>query len=156
MIRFGHAKKMFAMTDRRTFIKSSGLLFAAAGTFGYQASYAKNNLISDNSKDKKGMLQHNVYFWLKEGVTDSEKKIFEKGLNKFLRDINEIQHYSIGIPGDTPDRDVVDKSFSYSILVSFKSIADHNIYQEHEAHHKFINDLSSLWTKVKVFDSELI
>ena len=143
------------MSDRRTFIKSS-LLFTAAGTLGYQASYANNKLIFDNSKDKKGMLQHNVYFWLKKDLTESEKKNFENGLKKFLSDIREIEHYSIGVPGATPDRDVVDKSFSYSIFVSFKSLADHNIYQEHEAHHKFINDLSSVWTKVLVFDSALI
>jgi catalase (peroxidase I) len=33
---------------------------------------------------------------------------------------------------------------------------DQNVYQKHEAHQKFIDDFSSIWEKVKVYDSALI
>ena len=102
------------------------------------------------------MLRHNVYFWLKMEVTEVQKKDFEKGLVKFLSSIKEIEKADIGIPARTPDREVIDKSFGYSIFVSFKSIEDHNIYQEHPAHKVFIDDFSSLWAEVKVYDSEVI
>ena len=61
-----------------TSVIKSSLLFTAAGTLGYQASYANNKLIFDNSKDKKGMLQHNVYFWLKKDLTESEIHVAEQ------------------------------------------------------------------------------
>ena len=132
------------------------MLMAAAGTFGYQVSQAKNIPIFMNSKDPKIMMHHNVYFWLKDEVTDLQKKGFEKGLNIFLSSVEEIKSYSIGIPAETEQRDVVDHSFGYSIFVSFKDVADHNIYQKHAAHEKFINDFSVLWEKVVVYDSEVI
>ena len=144
------------MNVRRKFIKSSSLLLLMAGTIGYDTSFAKNKFISTHNKKTKGMVKHNVYFWLKEEVTESEKKGFEKGLNKFLSSIGEIDKAEIGIPAGTPDREVVDKSFGYSIFVSFKNVEDHNIYQGHPAHEVFINDFSSLWAKVQVFDSEVI
>lgn len=102
------------------------------------------------------MIRHNVYFWLKNEVTEAQRKGFEKGLNKFLSSIKEIHQADIGIPAGTPDRDVVDKSFGYSIFVSFKSVEDHNVYQEHPAHKVFIDDFADLWSEVKVYDSEVI
>jgi len=102
------------------------------------------------------MLQHNVYFWLKEGVSDDKKKRFEQGIKDFVSSVKEVHQAEIGIPAGTPDREVIDKSFGYSIFVWFKSIDDHNVYQKHPAHEKFINDFSDLWEKVQVYDSELI
>ena len=102
------------------------------------------------------MIRHNVYFWLKNTVTSAQRKDFEKGLNKFLSSVKEIEHADVGIPASTPNRDVIDKSFGYSIFVSFKNVQDHNIYQEHSAHKVFIEDFSDLWAEVKVYDSEVI
>jgi hypothetical protein len=144
------------MNARRRFIKSSSLLLIMAGSLGYRAGFAKTRSLSIHNKKNQGMLRHNVYFWLKKEVTETQKKDFEKGLNKFLSSIKEIHQADIGIPASTPDRDVVDKSFGYSIFVSFKSIEDHNIYQEHPAHKVFIDDFANLWSEVKVYDSEVI
>jgi len=143
------------MSNRRNFIKSTSLLFAAAATMGYKATYAKTQLTSYNSKENTSMLLHNVYFYLKGGVTDAEKKGFEKGIKKFLSAVPEIHKFEIGIPAGTPARDVVDHSFGHSIFVWFKSVEDHDLYQKHPAHEEFINDFSGLWETVKVLDSEL-
>ena len=144
------------MSDRRKFIKSTSLLLATTGTFGYQVSHGKIQIISKITKTKKGMLQHNVYFWLKDGVSDDKKRNFEQGIKEFVSSVKEVHQAEIGIPAGTPDREVIDKSFGYSIFVWFKTIDDHNVYQNHPAHEKFINDFSDLWEKVQVYDSELI
>lgn len=144
------------MKNRRKFIKSASLIVAGAGTLGYHVAQSKNRIISIHKKSKKGMLQHNVYFWIKEGVSDADKKKFEKGIQNFISAVKEIHKTEIGVPAVTEDRDVVDHSFAYSMFVWFKTMEDHNVYQEHAAHKKFINDFSSLWEKVKVYDSELI
>jgi hypothetical protein len=144
------------MKNRRKFIKSASLIVAGAGTLGYQATHAKNNVLSTNKKSKKVMLQHNVYFWIKDGVSDADKKKFVTGIQDFMSAVKEVHKVEIGIPTSTEERDVVDHSFGYSLFVWFKSMEDHNVYQKHEAHQKFIDNFSSIWEKVKVYDSELI
>ena len=138
------------MVARRKFIKSTSLLIGTAGTMGYKVSYSKNLV------NKNGAMIHNVYFWLKNDVTNRQKKEFEKGLKGFLDAVKEIEKYEIGIPADTPNRDVVDKTFGYSIFVWFNNVEDHNIYQKHPAHDEFISSFSSLWTKVQVLDSGVL
>ena len=143
------------MRNRRKFIRSASLLAASAGAMGYQVSYASTSVRSVKAPTGKSALQHTVFFWMKDSVSNSDKKNFEKGLKKFLDAVREIDRAEIGIPASTPDRDVVDKSFDYSIFVSFKSMEDHDIYQAHEAHKVFIDDFSPLWAKVVVYDSEI-
>lgn len=144
------------MKTRRKFLKSTSLIVAGAGALGYHAAHSKNSIISLNKKSKKDMLQHNVYFWVKEGVSNAGKKKFEQGIRDFISTVKEVKKAEIGIPAPTEERDVVDHSFSYSLFVWFKSIEDHNVYQKHPAHEKFISEYSNLWEKVKVYDSELI
>jgi hypothetical protein len=144
------------MKDRRKFLKSTSLLVASAGVMGYHLTHSKSIVKKSNQTDKKSMMQHNVYFWLKDGVNDAEKKRFEKGLKELTAAVETIQKSEIGIPANTKDRDVVDHSFGYSLFVWFKNMEDHNVYQEHEAHQKFIADFSGLWARVQVYDSELI
>ena len=144
------------MKNRRTFLKSASLLVASASVAGYQVAYSKNSIYSITKPQKKTMLQHNVYFWLKDTVTESEKKNFEKGIKEFVSAVKAVHKAEIGIPAPTPERDVVDHSFGYSLFTWFKTIEDHNVYQEHPAHQKFIDDFSALWARVQVFDSELV
>ena len=102
------------------------------------------------------MLQHNVYFWLKEEVSEKDRQTFANGIKDFVDAVKEVKRAEIGIPASTPERDVVDHSFGYSLFTWFSSMENHNIYQEHPAHKKFIEDYSHLWAKVQVFDSELL
>ncbi|MDZ7608351.1 MAG: Dabb family protein [Cyclobacteriaceae bacterium] len=142
------------MKDRRTFLKATTALAAMAGVFGYKSSQAKNS--SNSMESAKGLLQHQVYFWLKSTVTDADRKVFEKGLRDLVGGIKEVHSSEIGIPAKTEARGVVDLSFGYSLLVWFKSIKEHDIYQTHAVHLKFIDDHSALWEKVVVYDSTVI
>lgn len=99
---------------------------------------------------------HNVYFWLRSGTPDEEIRRFEKGLEDFLSAVDEIAEYQIGKPAATPEREVTNHDFVFSIFVHFKSVSDHDKYQEHPAHQVFIDSFSMLWSKVSVLDSELI
>jgi hypothetical protein len=144
------------MKSRRKFIRAASLLVASAGVMGYHVAHSEKNVLSLSKTKAKGMLQHNVYFWLKDGVSESEKKAFEKGIKDFVGAIKEVNKAEIGIPADTPARDVVDHSFGYSLFTWFTSMENHNIYQEHPAHKKFIEDFSTLWAKVQVYDSVLV
>ena len=104
-----------------------------------------------DGRELEGGFFHIVYFWL---VDDSMevKKNFLKELNLFIQEVEEIKKVHVGPPADT-DRDVIDNSYSYNLLVTFDSKKEHDIYQEHPAHKKFIENASSLWEKVLVYDS---
>lgn len=101
------------------------------------------------------MLQHNVYFYLNENVTEEEKNEFEEGLRTILG-IESLHAYELGIPADTAERDVTDHGYAYSIFSWFTSMEDYKAYDEHPVHVEFIDKFNHLWADVKVFDSEII
>jgi hypothetical protein len=104
---------------------------------------------SYNNLDK--LFIHHVYFWLKKPVTPGMKARFEKGLKELVT-IDKIVDYHLGVPAGT-DRNVIDSSYSFSLLVTFKNREDQDIYQTHPVHLKFIADCQELWEKVVVYDS---
>lgn len=99
----------------------------------------------------ENLFVHHVYFWLKRPVTVEVRSKFEKGLKALVK-IESITGYHLGIPAGTT-REVVDGSYTYSLLVIFKNRKDQDLYQIHPIHLKFINDCSALWEKVVVYDS---
>jgi len=100
------------------------------------------------------MLQHDVYFYLKPGTTESDYNKFEAGI-KSLLNIDTLIRGHYGKPADTADRPVVDKSYDFVLYTTFESVADHDAYQQHPVHQKFLTDHKHLWQEVKVYDSEL-
>jgi hypothetical protein len=99
----------------------------------------------------KQLFIHHVYFWLKEPVTREARNKFEKALKELVT-VETIVGYHLGVPAPT-NRDVIDTSYSYSLLVTFKNKADQDIYQTHPIHLNFIADCQDLWEKVVVYDS---
>lgn len=94
---------------------------------------------------------HHVYFWLKKPVTKEVRNKFENALKELVT-VETIVEEHLGIPADT-HRDVIDTSYSYSLLLTFRSKEDQEIYQKHPTHLKFIADCQELWEKVVVYDS---
>ena len=94
---------------------------------------------------------HHVYFWFKKPVTDQDRSRFENALKKLVT-IETIVDMHLGVPALTL-RDVVDSSYKYSLLLTFKNKEDQDIYQTHPTHLQFIDDFSDLWEKVVVYDS---
>src|SRR5690625_6874460 len=79
------------------------------------------------------MLQHNVYFYLNENVSEQEKSEFEEGLRKITA-IESIHKFELGIPGATAERDVTDHSYAYAIFSWFTSLEDYKTYDRSEEH----------------------
>ena len=51
-------------------------------------------------------------------------------------------------------RDVIDDSYHIALTVNFKSIEDHDVYQEDPVHLHFIAEHKDKWEKVQVYDFE--
>jgi hypothetical protein len=94
---------------------------------------------------------HHVYFWLKKPVTADVRKQFENALEKLVK-VETIVDYHLGVPAGT-DRNVIDSSYSYSLLLTFRNKSDQDIYQTHPLHLRFIEENSALWERVVVYDS---
>jgi hypothetical protein len=94
---------------------------------------------------------HHVYFWFKKPASKKDKTRFEEALKKLVT-VETIVEMHLGVPASTR-REVVDRSYSYSLLTTFKSKEDQDIYQTHPTHLKFIEDCADLWERVVVYDS---
>ena len=129
--------------ERRQFIADSGKIAAGAGLF---------TLADDKSnKTAKNMFVHHVYFWLKDPESKEDLQKLIEGLKKLTR-IKYIRMFHIGVPADT-NRDVIETGYSISWLNIFDNKEDEEKYQVDPIHLKFVEECSSLWSKVIVYDS---
>ncbi len=126
---------------KRAFIRKALLSVGAVGL--------ASSLQAQSKKYIKGRFMHMVYFWL---APDTDVDDFIKSTEDFLKQVKVIKGYHLGKPAGTP-REVVDNSYSVSLVVTFDSKEDQNTYQKHEAHLKYIEDNNTKWTDVKIYDS---
>jgi hypothetical protein len=129
-------------STRRQFISDTGKT-AMAGTL----------ILAGNSQqtEMKDIFVHHVYFWLKNAGNKEDLDKLVAGLKK-LSAVKTIKQFHIGKPAST-NRDVIDTSYSVSWLVFFANGTDQASYQTDPIHLKFVEECSSLWQKVVVYDS---
>lgn len=96
------------------------------------------------------MLVHAVYFWLKPDITPAQVSTFEE-LCGAMAKIPSVQHLWLGKPAST-DRPVIDRSYSYGLVVALKDMEAHDAYQVHPIHDKFRETCGSFWSQVKIYD----
>jgi hypothetical protein len=97
------------------------------------------------------MLVHAVYFWLKDDLSDDDRRTFTE-LIQTLKTIEDVEAGYLGPPADT-DRPVIDRSYSYAEVLIFKDRSAHDRYQVHPTHRHFVNRCASFWTRVVIYDS---
>ena len=90
---------------------------------------------------------HNVYFWLKDDEPDES---FESGLRALAQDPNVRAAY-FGTPAET-DRDVVENTYTYGLVLVVDDISGHDAYQAGHAHTQFLDDHFRSWDRVLVHD----
>ncbi|MBT4138243.1 MAG: Dabb family protein [Candidatus Latescibacteria bacterium] len=95
---------------------------------------------------------HNVYFWLNDGLDTSDVTAFEKGLASLCGDVAALSGW-YGKPAQT-DRDVVENSYSYGLVLVFENLQAHDQYQGGAVHLQFVDDHLLKWGRVVVHDVE--
>lgn len=130
-------------TTRREFIANTGKAVVAGGLI----TLAENN----TSEMAENKFIHHVYFWLKNPDSKEDKAKLIAGLKK-LSAVKTIKWFHIGVPAGT-SREVIDGSYSISWCTMFDNGPDQDSYQTDPIHLKFVEECSSLWTKVIVYDS---
>ncbi|WP_226948740.1 Dabb family protein [Rhizorhabdus wittichii] len=97
---------------------------------------------------------HHVYFWLKQPGDAGDRARLIDGLRK-LAAVKTIRTHHIGVPAAT-DREVIDRSYAVSWMLTFDDKADQDAYQVDPIHLRFVDECSPLWERVVVYDSEAI
>ena len=99
------------------------------------------------------MLVHAVYFWLKPELTEVQRAAFRRGVES-LTAIKSVEQAYIGPPARTPKRPVIDDSYSLALIVLCRDVVAQDAYQVDPIHLKFVEEFSSFWTRVQIYDSE--
>jgi len=107
-----------------------------------------------NAGDEGGMLGHTVFFTLKDGSKENVDKCVN-ACRKYLAKHEGTIFFACGSRAEEFSREVNDKEFHVSLHVIFKTKADHDRYQDHPDHKKFIEECKDNWAKVRVFDDYL-
>jgi catechol 2,3-dioxygenase-like lactoylglutathione lyase family enzyme len=99
-----------------------------------------------------GNFVHSVYFWLNNPENEDDRSLFLKNLNVFLENSQYLTSYHVAPPAGT-DREVVDNSYHFNLVVTFHTKEEQDKYQTEEAHLTFIESSKHLWNKVQIYDS---
>lgn len=97
---------------------------------------------------------HMVFFTLKDATPENRKKLVA-ACEKYLRDHDGVVYFSAGPRAESLDREVNDKDWDVALHLVFADMAAHDKYQDHPQHLKFIEENKAMWSKVRVFDSEI-
>ncbi len=129
--------------NKRSFFKKATAALAALGLAP---------LVSKGQNNFPGRFVHMVFFWMNEPEDEKTINAFIDGTKDFFEKVDAIKTYHIGKPAGTP-RDVVDGTYQVSLVVTFDSKEDQDVYQAHQAHLDYIEDYKHLWKRVQVYDS---
>lgn len=132
-------------------MKLKTLIFMTAAAFALLPLQAGAQNTSD-MKTFDPSFAHVVYFWLHNPDSQADRQDFEASLSKFLSRSQYAKTKFIGTP-PVASREVVDGSFTYSLIVTFESAEAQAAYQKEQPHLDFIAESEHLWKKVIVYDS---
>ncbi len=120
------------------------------------ARYSQENSVmaADEKKASEAQLAHMVFFTLKDSNEANRKRLAE-ACKKYLDGHEGVAYFSVGTVNSDLKREVNDRDFDVALHLVFKNHAAHDRYQDHPRHLAFIAEAKDLWSKVRVFDSDV-
>jgi len=121
-------------------------------TFAFLVNAAAEVGENEQTIIESGGFLHTVFFWLKNPENEEDRKEFTNHITTFIDNSQYVKSKFIGTVAAS-EREVVDSSYTYTLVVSFSSKEEQDKYQMEPAHLKFVKDAQHLWEKVVVYDS---
>ena len=120
------------------------------------ARYSQENSVmaADEKRAGEAQLAHMVFFSLKDS-NDINRKRLVQACKKYLDGHDGVVYFSVGTLNPDLKRDVNDRDFDVALHIVFKNKAAQDRYQDHPRHKAFIEECKDLWSKVRVFDSDV-
>ena len=97
------------------------------------------------------MFVHSVYFWLRDDLSPADRAKFVDGIRS-LTTIPDVQLGVIGTPAGT-NREIIDTTYSYALVVTFADAAGQDAYQVHPVHDAFRENCGGSWKKIVIYDA---
>jgi hypothetical protein len=97
------------------------------------------------------MLNHCVFFWAKDTLSESDRHDFEQGLRSLLA-IPDVTEGTVGVPAAVNPRPSVDGSYAFALFLKFADVAAHDAYQVHPIHKEFHARCVNYWSRAVVYD----
>ncbi|WP_207224754.1 Dabb family protein [Sphaerotilus mobilis] len=99
------------------------------------------------------MFIHSAMFWLRPDLTPAERALFDAEVRQLAR-LPYLEQGHVGTPAATPQRPpLTDHSFDYATSLHFRTMADHDHYQNAcPLHAHFVATCKGYWTRVVVHD----
>ena len=113
-------------------------------------AFDQNMSMTDPVKDDPFI--HSVYFWLKDGVSGGDRMEFKASLES-LKKIRGIRKIYILEPAGT-QRDVVDNSYDFALIIHFKHKAAQDAYQVDPLHVNAVKKMQPMISKFIVYDAD--
>ena len=114
--------------------------------------FAAMQFRSNAAEPAGSLLAHNVYFSLKDNSEAARLRLVT-ACKKYLAGHPGTVFFAAGELARDLDRPVNDRDFDVALHLVFESKASHDRYQNDARHLKFIEENTSNWKKVRVFDS---
>jgi hypothetical protein len=112
-------------------------------------------MAADQKKAAAGPeLAHMVFFELKD-ASDANRERMVRACKDYLSGHDGTVYFSVATRNEAMEREVNDKDYDIALHLVFKDKAAHDTYHDHPRHKKFIAESQSLWSKVRVFDSDV-
>lgn len=105
-----------------------------------------------DAAEKRMKLAHNVFFSMKDASPAAQERLVA-ACQRYLKNHQGVVFFAAGTLAQEFAREVNDRDFQVGLHVVFASKADHDRYQDHPEHLKFIEEQKENWAKVRVFDS---
>ena len=102
--------------------------------------------------ERRTKIAHNVFFSLTDASPAAQERLVA-ACQRYLKNHQGVVFFAVGTRAKEFSREVNDRDFQVGLHVVFASKADHDRYQEHPEHLKFIDEQKANWAKVRVFDS---
>lgn len=118
--------------------------------------YSQENsaMAADEKKAKEAQLAHMVFFTLKDS-NDANRERLVAACKKYLDGHDGVAYFSVGTLNADLKREVNDTDYDVALHLVFRNRASHDRYQDHPRHLEFIAAGKDLWSKVRVFDSDV-
>jgi hypothetical protein len=97
-------------------------------------------------------LAHNVYFALKDASPAARAELVE-ACHRYLKDHPGVTFFAAGEIVESHARDVNVRDWHVGLHIVFKNKEYHDLYQNAEDHHTFIDENRQNWASVRVFDT---
>ena len=94
------------------------------------------------------MLVHSVYFWLRPGLSDEQRRQVGRGLGSLSAIPSEGCYVGTPVPSDRP---VVEGSYTFGLTVLFESPEAMAAYMVHPVHQEFLAQFRSFWDRIVVY-----